>query len=287
MAYTWPSHDTDAGFLGKIQVGDQNYWLKDIDARAAIDTLSGYTEFLGVTTTDVKSVSGAASATVVIGGESVTAKKGDIVIYGQGEFIWNGSAWAEFGDLSGIYDELGDLAFNGEASASYTPVGDISVSGEFSFKEATASSTVTTAGEVVIVSSSAAGNYKPEGSIDPDVKTTSTSVLTGVSTAGTLPTFEASLLTASVSGSETLVFTLVSNGFDPGAMPTFSSASAVATVTASNPTFTGYSANITFSGSDITFTSTITPELSTTPSYSFVGSSSTITVTGSQSKPTT
>jgi len=82
MAYTWPSHSTDAGFLGKIQVGDQNYWLKDIDARAAIDTLSGYTEFLGVTTTDVKSVSGASSATVTIGDKSVTAKKGDIVIYG-------------------------------------------------------------------------------------------------------------------------------------------------------------------------------------------------------------
>lgn len=284
MAYVWPSEHTDV--LSKVQVGDKSYWLKDADARAAIDTLSGYTEFLGVTTTDVTSVAGAASATVTIDGKSVTAKKGDIVIYGQGEFIWNGSTWAEFGDLSGIYDELGDLAFNNEASASYTPVGDISVSGEFSFKTATASSTVATAGEVVVVSSSAGGNYQPVGSIDPDVKTTSTSVLTGVSTAGVLPTFSASLLTASVSDSETLVFSLVANGFNQGAMPTFSSASAVATVTASKPTFTGYSANITFSGSNITFTSTITPELSTAPEYSFVGSSSTITVTGSQSKPT-
>ena len=290
MAYTWPSHSTDAGFLGKIQVGESNYWLKDIDAREAIDKLSGYTEFLGVTTTDVTSVSGAASATVTIGGKSVTAKKGDIVIYGQGEFIWNGEAWAEFGDLSGIYDQLGDLAFNGAASTSYTPAGEISVSGEFSFKAATASSTVSTSGEVVVVSSSADGNYQPKGSIDPDVKTTPMKVLTDVSTAGTPPTFEADLLTATVgsgAASETLIFALVSNGFNPGAMPTFSSASAVASVTASKPTFTGYSANITFSGKDITFTSTITPELSTVPTYTFSGTSTSIVVTGSVSKPTT
>lgn len=287
MAYVWPSEHTDV--LSKVQVGDKAYWLKDADARAAIDTLSGYTEFLGVTTTDVTSVSGAASATVTIGGKSVTAKKGDIVIYGQGEFIWNGEAWAEFGDLSGLYDQLGDLAFNGEASTSYTPAGDVSVSGEFSFKAATVSSTTTTTGEVVVVSSSAAGNYQPQGSIDPDIKTSTQNVVYSA-TQGALPTFEASLLTATVgsgSTSETLVFTLVSNGFSAGTLPTFSTSDVINSVTASNPTFTGYSANITFSGSDITVSSTITPELSTTPEYTFVGSSATITVTGSQSKPTT
>lgn len=49
----------------------------------------------------------------------VTARKGNIVNYGSKEFIFNGTAWAEFGDLSG----LGDLAFEDTAEGSYTPAG--------------------------------------------------------------------------------------------------------------------------------------------------------------------
>ena len=86
------------------------YNIKDQGARDLIDEMSGYTDFLGVTTTAL--TDGATTNPITINGESVTAKKGNIVTYGSAEFIFNGTAWQLFGDLSG----LGDLAFKDSAS---------------------------------------------------------------------------------------------------------------------------------------------------------------------------
>ena len=86
------------------------YNIKDQGARDLIDEMSGYTDFLGVTTTAL--TDGATTNPITINGASVTAKKGNIVTYGSAEFIFNGTAWQLFGDLSG----LGDLAFKDSAS---------------------------------------------------------------------------------------------------------------------------------------------------------------------------
>lgn len=96
------------------------YNIKDADARDRISTLESYSEYLGVTTTAL--VDGATTNPVVINGASVTAKKGEIVNYGSKEFIFNGTVWQEFGDLSA----LGSLAYKNNASASYTPAGSVS-----------------------------------------------------------------------------------------------------------------------------------------------------------------
>ena len=96
------------------------YDLVDQGARDLIDELSGYTAFLGVTTTAL--TDGATTNPIVINGQSVTAVTGNIVTYGSAEFIFNGTAWQEFGDLSG----LGALAHKDNASGSYTPAGSIS-----------------------------------------------------------------------------------------------------------------------------------------------------------------
>lgn len=98
----------------------QTYDLVDAGARELISALEAYSEFIGVTSTEL--TDGSTTNPVIINGESVTAKKGEIVTYGSAEFIWNGSAWQEFGDLSA----LGALAYKDSASATYTPTGTVS-----------------------------------------------------------------------------------------------------------------------------------------------------------------
>jgi hypothetical protein len=95
------------------------YDLKDATARSQIAALSNYTAYAGVTTSVL--TDGATTNPIVVGGNNVTAKTGMICTYGSKEFIWNGSAWQEFGDLSG----LGNLAYADTASASYTPAGSV------------------------------------------------------------------------------------------------------------------------------------------------------------------
>lgn len=96
------------------------YDLKDSQARQA----KGW---IGITTTAL--TDGATTNPITINGQSVTAVSGDITSYDETEFIFNGSAWQEFGNLS----DLGALAYKDSASGSYTPQGsvaapDISVS---------------------------------------------------------------------------------------------------------------------------------------------------------------
>lgn len=95
------------------------YDLKDATARSQIAALSNYTAYLGVTTTELSD--GYVTNPIMIGGSSVTASTGAIVTYESKELIWNGSAWQEFGDLSG----LGHLAHEDSVTASYTPQGSI------------------------------------------------------------------------------------------------------------------------------------------------------------------
>lgn len=89
------------------------YDLKDAQARSA----KGW---IGITTTAL--TDGATTNPITIGGESVTANAGDITSYNNKEFIFNGTAWQEFGDLT----DLGDLAYKDSATGSYTPEGSVS-----------------------------------------------------------------------------------------------------------------------------------------------------------------
>lgn len=88
------------------------YNIKDAQARQA----KGW---IGITTTAL--TDGATTNPITINGQSVTAGAGDITSYDETEFIFNGSAWQEFGDLS----DLGTLAYKDSASGSYTPQGSV------------------------------------------------------------------------------------------------------------------------------------------------------------------
>lgn len=94
-------------YISKVQLASGNtYYVKDTEARELIEALGSPTHFLGVTTSVL--TDGATTNPIVINEASVTAKSGDIVVYGSAEFIWDGAKWVLFGDLS----SLGDLAYH-------------------------------------------------------------------------------------------------------------------------------------------------------------------------------
>ena len=227
------------------------YNLKDADARSRISTLEAYTEYLGVTTTAL--TDGATTNPVTINGQSVTAKTGEIVNYGSKEFIFNGTVWQEFGDLSG----LGALAFKDSASATYTPAGTIA------FTNTNKTATVSKA-------SSGTTTYTPEGTVAAptvSVKTAgSTTTVNSITDVGTLPSCTMPTFTYS---SETL--TITAGSYTAGTLPTKGANTTVKTgdaaYQATAPAFTGTAVRLvtgnisvpssaTFSGTEATITST-------------------------------
>lgn len=194
------------------------YDLKDATAREMIEALSGYVYYAGVTTTTLED--GSTTNPIGINGELVTATTGMIVTYYRKEFVWNGSAWQEFGDLSA----LGDLAYQDDASATYTPAGTVSA-------------------PVVSVELESETKYVAESA------TGGGSVTAGTAAACTLPT-----LATSVSN-ETLTLTWTDGSFTANTptavtLPRFveqTIATDVDTATATQPIFTGTPATITVS----------------------------------------
>lgn len=182
------------------------YDIKDAEARTLIAGLSGSTSFLGVTTTEL--VDGSTTNPVMINGVSTTADVGGIVTYGSAEFVWNGSAWQEFGDLSA----LGSLAYKSSASGTFTPTGSVSA------PTVTVTPTTTTVNSITDVGTLPSCTL-PSLSTSVANETLTLSWTAGSFAAGTLPT----------KGSDTTVATGISSA------------------TASQPTFTGSAGTVTVS----------------------------------------
>lgn len=205
--------------VSKLTVNGITYDLKDAAARDAIAALQGGMKYLGVTTTAL--TNGATTNPITIGGESVTVSSGNVVIYEQKEFVWDGAKWDEFGDLS----NLGSLAYKNSASGTYTPAGNVTVS-----ETTGAIATFGTAGTLPSV------NPTVE-SIDPidSVGTLPSATYTSATETlafdwGTLPT------------KGTAVAAVTDLGFSAGTLPTAGSASVVSSVSA---TFSGTESTIT------------------------------------------
>jgi hypothetical protein len=102
------------------------YDIKDATARNDISMLkgsgTGAMHYAGVTTTAL--VNGSSTSPIKINEADYTPSNGDVVIYGQLEFVWSTSdkKWHEFGSTG----SLKGLAFKDSASASYTPAGSVS-----------------------------------------------------------------------------------------------------------------------------------------------------------------
>lgn len=93
------------------------YDIKDTTARSIA---VGGIKLKGTTTTPLTDE--ATTNPITINGESYTAVNQDAVFYGKKEFVFDGTMWHEFGDMSG----LGDLAMKDSASGSFTPSGSVS-----------------------------------------------------------------------------------------------------------------------------------------------------------------
>lgn len=200
--------------LSKVKIGDQVYYLKDAEARAALeaeiaklgtaayraaadvvvedsdDLVSGkaVAAYLEGTLADVTkalifqgvSTTNPAEETPIIDGVELVASKGDVVLYGTKEFVYDGSKWVELGD-EGVYltkaaaAELYvaktftiagiDMADNITAEELKTALGLKALA----FKDS-ASGSVTTADSV------ADAKYTPAGSVDVTLTTAPTAM---------------------------------------------------------------------------------------------------------------
>lgn len=137
--------------ISKIKLpSGTEYNLKDAKARediAAIQSsIASGVHFIGTTTTEL--TDGDTTNPITINGANVTAVAGDLVTYGDSEFLFNGTAWLFFGD----FGSLGDLAFKDSASGSFTPSGSVSL-------------TNTNQTATVSKASSGTATYTPEGTV--------------------------------------------------------------------------------------------------------------------------
>lgn len=102
-------------------VTNVEYTIKDAEARELIEEIGHAIYWIGVTTDAL--TDGATTNPITVNGESVTANLGGLASYNGSEFVWNGTAWQEFGK-----NNFGALAFKSSASGSYTPAGTVNVS---------------------------------------------------------------------------------------------------------------------------------------------------------------
>ncbi len=223
--------------------------LKDKVAR---DAIIGGTHFLGVTTTAI--ADGSSIQDILIGEDLRTAANGDIVVYGNKEFIWANadSMWHELGDVS----TLGSLAFKDEASTLYTPSGTVGgrfTGAEISYTPAgtVSSPTITVTGSPVTIS-----EFASSGSVTP-----------GAPASCTLPT-----LTLTPDNNDNVTISWTAGSFTANTptavtLPTSKETSVLNDATAaldSAPTFSGTAASLAVEG---------------TVTASFTGTPATITVT--------
>lgn len=144
--------------LSKLTYNGVTYNIKDEVAR---ETLAGAIKILGATTTAL--VDEATTNPITVNGESVTAVGNDAVFYNSKEFVFDGTYWHEFGDMTGLGDlaqhDLDDIEFTTTVSQA---------TAETTVSQATATTTVATStDETATVAPAASGEatYTPAGTI--------------------------------------------------------------------------------------------------------------------------
>lgn len=169
------------------------YDIKDAVARM---NQSGAMHYLGVTSTAI--TDGSTTATITIDSETVTlgaSDAGAVVIYGENEFVWNGTKWQEFGSTG----SLKALAFKDSASGAYTPQG--SCSGTAVTLATTSIKGVTDAGSVPSLTMNVSNETLTiafDAGAVPTL-TGDTTVATGTVSSVTQPTFTGTAATITVS----------------------------------------------------------------------------------------
>lgn len=128
--------------IKQLKIGSTIYNLKDQGARDLIAALGSPMHFIGMSTTPLSD--GATTNPIYINGQPVTAVSGDVATYtpsGQPtqEFIFTGSVWQLFGDVS----DLGALAYHDFVTVPVPAAdGPVSVSGAISEASITPQGTI-------------------------------------------------------------------------------------------------------------------------------------------------
>lgn len=144
--------------LSKLTYNGVTYNIKDEVAR---ETLAGAIKILGATTTALTDE--ATTNPITVKGESVTAVQNDAVFYNSKEFVFDGTYWHEFGDMTGLGNmaqhDLDDVEFTTTVSAQ---------TAETTVSQATATTTVATSTDetaAVAPAQSGEATYTPAGTI--------------------------------------------------------------------------------------------------------------------------
>ena len=225
----------------------------DIDwAVSQIEAITGGSAlvFKGVSST---ALTDGGTENPTVDGSAVTSKSiGDIYFYGTGEYIWNGTAWNELGNL----ESLGALAYKNTASvtasASYQPKGTIGAL-NFTGNTLTMSTSYTPEGNVSVspsgystaayeVTTAATGTktYTPAGSVSAPTFTGTTATIsmsasyTPEGVIQVTKNVSAIGVTATTANTSTIAHAYQPNGTI--STPTISVNSAGATATVNNPT---------------------------------------------------
>lgn len=172
--------------ISKLKFDNVVYDIKDATARQAI---SGCIKILGETSTAL--TDNATTNPITINGDSVTAVANDAVFYDSKEFVFDGTYWHEFGDMTG----LGDLAQHDLSDIEF----------ETTVSSQTASTTVATSStETAVVAPAQTGEatYTPGGTIG--------NVAIGVATSETWDNLAVSYGGTTGTDAETLLFTTTS-----------------------------------------------------------------------------
>jgi hypothetical protein len=262
--------------IKKIQLPGMStaYDIVDQGARDLISELQQYTDYLGVTTDALTDGSTTNPINIIGETDPVTAVTGNIVNYGSKEFIFNGTAWAEFGDLSG----LGTLAFQNSASGSYTPAGTMTDPTVAIGGTSTAAAQVASVGGTASAAAQTATVGGTAQAAAQTISLTSSPVsIPNVTSVGSMPTY-------TVDANDTLVITA-------GAAPTLGTDISVNDVTAATAQASAVdltSVTVTNAASAVDLTSvTVTNQASavdltnvtaTASGTAFAGTAATITV---------
>lgn len=249
----------DKKYLSKLTINGSQYDLKDAEARQDIvdikSSITGAMHWAGFTTTAL--TDGATTNPIIIGGESYTAKAGDVVaIEGdtyeeEKEFVFNGTKWQKMGPAGSFKA----LAFKDSAT------GDVVVSGS---NAASAVSFSGTTSETVLkaVDSAAVAPSFSEGAFDAGSLPSLGSATTGsFATEGIVASVNEANELLTLSSASTASAVTAQGTFDAGSLPskaadTFNAGSAATFTTESVITGLGTAtaAAQVFSGSTVSVT---------------------------------
>lgn len=147
-------------YISVINNGTTDLYIKDAEAQQAISDLqksvTGAMHFLGLSTTAITDEAATGpwtieSKTYIASGTpgegQILLKAGDAALYGKKEFVWNGSMWREYGDMSSLkslaYKDASDIETAGATSKKLATTSIAGVSGSVEVTGVSGSTSVT------------------------------------------------------------------------------------------------------------------------------------------------